>query len=230
MSTHTVSATFSFKDSECKNKFIEFCNGDNGLGVTRSKKGCILIECYEKQDDPNTIIIWQKWESKEDHEDYVKFRHEDGSFEFLEELICSPPEISSLEHVDFTTDEDKIKKVIDDMCQVDYKRGFENMQDDCVFVRPTGNPLTKEDWKNMMNSDDVTIDSNELVSINKMKINGNMAFVCYTTHGKFNYKGTDNDDIAVLSVVLEKVDNSWTVLHGQRSTGRNPSEELPSFS
>ena len=230
MSHHTVSASFSFKNVNSKREFINFCNGDNGLDITRNKKGCILIECYEKQDDPNTIIIWQKWESKEDHEAYVKFRHDDGSFEFLGELIRSPPEISALAHVDFTSDEDKIKKVIDDMCQVDYEKGFKNMQEECVFVRPTGNPLTKNEWKEMMNSDDVKIDSNELVTINKMKINGDMAFVCYTTHGKFNYKGTENDDIAVLSVVLEKVDNNWTIIHGQRSTGRNPNDELPSFS
>ena len=43
---HTVSAVFTFKDVASKNKFINFCNGDNGLSVTRAWKGCQSIECY----------------------------------------------------------------------------------------------------------------------------------------------------------------------------------------
>ena len=58
---------------------------------------------------------------------------------------------------------------------------------------------------------------------------GDMAYVCYTTHDKFNYKGTQNDDIAVLTSVLQRVDGSWKVVHGQRSTGRKPEEGLPQF-
>ena len=34
--SHTVSAVFTFKDVASKNKFINFCNGDNGLSVTRA--------------------------------------------------------------------------------------------------------------------------------------------------------------------------------------------------
>jgi ketosteroid isomerase-like protein len=103
------------------------------------------------------------------------------------------------------------------------------MHDDCVFVRPTGNPLNKDGWNNMMNNKDVVVESNDLVTINKVKIVGDMAFVCYTTHGKFSYKGTENDDIAVISSVLQRVDGKWMVVHGQRSTGRKPSDEAPKF-
>ena len=39
-SPHNVSATFTFKDVESKEKFIEFCNGEKGLSVTRAWKGC----------------------------------------------------------------------------------------------------------------------------------------------------------------------------------------------
>ena len=58
---------------------------------------------------------------------------------------------------------------------------------------------------------------------------GDMAFVCYTTHGKFNYKGTENNDIAVISSVLQKVNGKWMVVHGQRSTGRSPDDTPPQF-
>ena len=39
-----------------------------------------------------------------------------------------------------------------------------------------------------MNNADVSVTSNELVGINKLKIVGDVAYVCYTTHGVFNYE------------------------------------------
>ena len=226
---HTVKAVFTFKDNLSKNKFIEFCNGENGLGVTRGWKGSQLIECYESEDNPNQIIIWQKWDSKADHESYVKHRHDDGSFDFLGELISSPPEITSLSLVNMKTDEQQIKDVIQDMCNKDHTVGDKHMHEHCIFVRPTGNPLTKQGWTKMMSNSDVNVESNDLVTINKIKISGNMAYVCYTTHGKFTYQGTPNDDIAVLTSILEKTDGRWQIVFGQRSTGRSPTEDAPVF-
>ena len=81
----------------------------------------------------------------------------------------------------------------------------------------------------MMTNDDVSVECNDLVSINKMDVCGDMAYVCYTNHGRFNYKGTPNDDIAVLTSVLKKVDGRWLVVHGQRSTGRSPTDAPPVF-
>ena len=74
-----------------------------------------------------------------------------------------------------------------------------HMSDDCVFIRPTGNP-DKEDDK-MMN-DAVSVEL-RTISINKLHVCGDMAWVCYTNHGKFNYMGNANDDVAVLTAVLE---------------------------
>lgn len=230
MSTHTVKASFTFKDNTSKDKFINFCNGEKGLSITRGWDGCLSIDCYEKEDDHLTVIIWQKWASPANHESYVKFRHDDGSFDFLGELISCPPEISALHPVVFKTDEEKIKDIVKDMCNTDHTVGMRHTHDDCLFIRPTGNPLDMKGWDAMMNNDKVRVDSNELVSINKMKIVGDMAFVCYTNHGKFNYMGNENDDIAVLTSVLQRVDGRWIVIHGQRSTGRSPNDPLPVFS
>ena len=109
---HTVSAVFTFKNAECKSKFIDFCNGEKGLGVTRSWPGCKSIECYEVSDNPNKIIIWQKWENKESHESYVKHRHDEGSFDMLGEWVEGPPEISALVPVNFDSDEDTIRNIV----------------------------------------------------------------------------------------------------------------------
>ncbi len=226
---HTVSAVFTFKDAASKNKFINFCNGDNGLSVTRAWKGCQSIECYECRDSPLKVTIWQKWDNRECHESYVKHRHDDGSFTFLHELIASPPEISPLRPVVFKTDREQIKEIINDMCNKDHTVGQKHMHPSCLFIRPTGNPLDMTGWDAMMKNDDVTVEMNDLVEINKLRVCGDMAFVCYTDHGKFTYKGTANDDIAVLSCVLERVYGRWMVVHGQRSTGRKPDDERPKF-
>ena len=42
-------------------------------------------------------------------------------------------------------------------------------------------------------------------------------------------KGTPNDDVAVFTNVLQKVNGKWMVVMGQRSTGRKPEESLPQF-
>ena len=229
MSSHTVSATFLFKDSASKDKFIEFCNGDNGLKVTRAWPGCESIGCYEAQDNPLKLTIWQKWKSPEGHESYVKHRHEDGSFEFLGELVAAPPEITPLRRVVFETEAQQIERVINDMCHKDHRLGMQHMHKDCIFIRPTGNPLDAQGWDAMMKNEDVSVTSSELQNIHKLTISGNMAYVCYTSHAKFKFKGEENDDVAVFTSVLQKSDGRWQVVMGQRSTGRLPTDPAPVF-
>ena len=227
--SHTVSAVFTFKDTESKTKFINFCNGERGLGVTRAWLGCQLIECYETEENPNKLIIWQKWTDHESHESYVKMRHEKGDFNMLDEWVESQPEISPLKTVNFSSDEEQVKSIINDMCNADYKLGMQHMHMDCVFIRPSGNPLNRKRWEQMMTSSDVNVESNKLVSINKLQVIGDIAYVCYTSHGKFKYKGTSNDDVAVFTSVLKKTKGVWMVVMGQRSTGRGPEDSVPSF-
>ncbi len=226
---HTACAVFTFKDQESKQKFIDFCNGPKGLDITRNYKGCQSIECYQKHDNELSIVIWQKWNSQQDHEAYVKFRHEDGSFDFLGELVASPPDISALSPLSFKSDEEQIKDIINDMCDVDYKLGIRHMDDDCVFIRPSGNPLDRKGWEKMMSNEDVQVESSKLVSLNKLNVCGCCAYVCYTQHGKFTYKGTSNDDVAVFTSVLKKEHGVWKIVQGTRSTGRKPEEQLPKF-
>ena len=130
-----------------------------------------------------------------------------------------------------TSNEDHLRLIIEEITSMKDNKagGRQHMDEACLFIRPTGNPLTMTQWDEMMNSPDVTMTSSKLISINKLKVLGNMAFACYTTHSQFNYKGTDNDDIAVFTGVFEKKNGRWMMIHGQRSTGRTPSEELPKF-
>lgn len=130
-----------------------------------------------------------------------------------------------------TSNEDDLQLIIREITSMKDNKagGRQHMDESCLFIRPTGNPLTMTQWDEMMNSPDVTMTSSKLLSINKLKVIGNMAYACYTTHSQFNYKGTDNDDIAVFTGVFEKKEGKWIMIHGQRSTGRTPSEELPKF-
>ena len=70
--SYRVCAKFTLKDQDSKDRFISFGNGETGLSVTRGWKGCQSIEMYESREDPNVIVIWQRWDSKEDQESYVK--------------------------------------------------------------------------------------------------------------------------------------------------------------
>ncbi len=228
-SSYRVCAVFTLKDSASKDRFVTFGAGENGLSVTRGWKGCKSIEMYESREDSNKIVIWQEWESKEDQESYVRHRHADGTFELLGELVACPPEITPIHSMVMKTDEEKVKDVVKDMCDKDYKVGMKHMHDECVFIRPSGNPLDKKGWEEMMSNDDVKVESSELVSVNKVSICGCCAYVCYTQHGKFTYKGVENDDVAVFTCVLRKEGGVWKVVQGQRSTGRKPTDEAPKF-
>ena len=184
---------------------------------------------FESREDEMKLIIWQKWDSKEDQEAYIKHRHEDGTFEMIGEIVACPPDITPIKDMVMKTEEEKVKDVVEDMCNVDYKVGMKHMHDDCVFIRPTGNPLDKKGWETMMTNDDVKVESSKLVSINNLSICGCCAYVCYTQHGKFTYKGVENDDVAVFTSVMRKVDGKWMVVQGHRSTGRKPSDPQPQF-
>ena len=228
-SSYRVCAVFTLKDQESKNRFIEFANGDNGLSVTRAAKGCKSLNMFESREDAMKLIIWQEWDCKENQQAYIKHRHEDGTFEMIGEIVACPPDITPFKEMVMKTEEEKVRDVINDMCQVDYKLGMKHMHDDCVFIRPTGNPLNKKGWEDMMSNDDVKVESSKLVSINKLSVCGCCAYVCYTQHGKFTYKGTSNDDVAVFTCVLRKYDGVWKVVQGSRSTGRKPSDPQPTF-
>ena len=93
-----------------------------------------------------------------------------------------------------------------------------------VTLRPSGNPLTMPQYRDMLNSPDISTELNEVQSIDYVRVfaGGNAAVVTLKMHQVFSYKGTPNDDIAAMSLVLEKVNGSWKCVHAQRATGQAP--------
>ena len=57
------------------------------LGRVISRKG---EQIEDDDNDPNTIIIWQKWKTKEDHQAYLKMRQETGLLSKLVNDLAVP--------------------------------------------------------------------------------------------------------------------------------------------
>lgn len=93
-----------------------------------------------------------------------------------------------------------------------------------VMIRPSGNPLTKTGFIGMMSSEDITYISDEVLKVEDVTVfaGGQAAAFTYTTHSKFEYKGTPNDDIAKFSATVEKDGDSWKIVHVHRGTGQKP--------
>ncbi len=93
------------------------------------------------------------------------------------------------------------------------------MTDDCVFIRPSGNPLNKEGFNQMLNNDDIKVESQSVDKILEVREfeNGNFAWVSFLSASKFTYKGTANDDLAPISLFLEKTSSGWIIRAGHRA-------------
>ena len=86
----TVYARFRFQNIEYKNEFLKLLEGPDGLVKTRKFKGCINIKLFELIDSENTIVIFQKWNSKDNHKEYLKWRQDTGLLEFLKDKLAEP--------------------------------------------------------------------------------------------------------------------------------------------
>lgn len=101
-----------------------------------------------------------------------------------------------------------------------------NISDDWLCIRPSGNPMDKKMWEGMSEMMKDTAFQWELQSIDSVRMlpGGKAAVVTITTHEKFNYKGTDNDDIAKHTWVLAN-EGGWKCVHDHRATGQPPKKE-----
>jgi|APCry1669189070_1035195.scaffolds.fasta_scaffold29120_2 quinol monooxygenase YgiN len=61
---------------------------------TRNFKGCISIETYTDEEDPNSVWLLQKWQSRNDYDEYVKWRLANGMIEALAPFVSKPLEIT----------------------------------------------------------------------------------------------------------------------------------------
>ena len=94
---HTVVATLKFKNGDVKNEFMEILHSENGVAKTRKFQGCVSIECFEAEE--NTVVILQRWDSKEDHGKYLEMRKSEGLLDKVKENLEGPLDIVHLTNI-----------------------------------------------------------------------------------------------------------------------------------
>ena len=62
--------------------FIDWSKSDHGYVITRQHKGFKDIRTFLAE-DKKKVYLYEKWESKEDHQAYLNFRVKDGLMDFL---------------------------------------------------------------------------------------------------------------------------------------------------
>ena len=61
---------------------IDWSKDDDGYVITRQHKGFEDIRTFLAE-DKKTVYLYEKWDSKEDHQAYLNFRVENGFMDFL---------------------------------------------------------------------------------------------------------------------------------------------------
>lgn len=61
------------------------------LADTRAYDGCELIETYTDAENPDKIVLWEKWAAKENQESYLAWRMETGMGDAIGPFMAAPP-------------------------------------------------------------------------------------------------------------------------------------------
>jgi len=65
----------------------------NILPDTRSYDGCISVDVYRNQDEPEVITLVEQWEARPKYETYLGWRQESGALDALGAMLAAPPSI-----------------------------------------------------------------------------------------------------------------------------------------
>lgn len=67
---------------------------------TRDYDGCRGVEIFDNQDDPNNLVLVERWESRQHYEAYLGWRTETGTLDTLVSMTSQPPSIRYYDAVD----------------------------------------------------------------------------------------------------------------------------------
>ena len=68
----------------------------DSLADARDFKGCISVEVFTDADNPDTIVLLEKWENKEDQAAYFAWRIETGMMDAIAPIMASDPKTTWL--------------------------------------------------------------------------------------------------------------------------------------
>jgi len=89
-SIFSMMAVFKMQEGMGK-ALVEFFQSSDGLAVTRAYKGCLQFDVLTESADPDTVRIYEKWESKEAWDNYIQFREQSGAMDFLKSMLADAP-------------------------------------------------------------------------------------------------------------------------------------------
>ena len=96
----------------------------------------------------------------------------------------------------------------------------ENGTNDFLFIRPSGNPIDADGFKKMTLRGDVLDNYSEIIDIQKLEFFIDINAMCvFTMREHMVYKGINNDDLALYTSILKKVNNKWVIAFIHRSSG-----------
>lgn len=74
-------------------ELMDILRSSDGLKVTREFKGCKLIEASTSEGG-NTLYLYERWDAKEDHKAYLKYRGDTGLLEALGPILAEPLDLT----------------------------------------------------------------------------------------------------------------------------------------
>ena len=96
MTVHVV-AEFPMTEAGAKD-MMEWSASDDGFAITRQHKGFQEIKQFLAEDN-KTIILTQKWDSKDDHQAYLKARVDGGLMDWLNPRLDGEFKVTYLSEV-----------------------------------------------------------------------------------------------------------------------------------
>ena len=85
-------------------ELLAILRSEQGLTATRAFEGCESIEAYPDTatpgtdvDNPDNIVLWEKFATRADHETYLAWRIETGLLDALASILASDPEFTYLD-------------------------------------------------------------------------------------------------------------------------------------
>lgn len=70
------------------------------LPETREYDGCLGVEVEANQDNALNLLLIERWESREQYENYTAWRTETGGMDALVSMLSAPPRVLYLDNLD----------------------------------------------------------------------------------------------------------------------------------
>ena len=124
-------------------------------------------------------------------------------------------------------DEKYIRRIIETDC----RDIFDDQSDDYIEIRPNGNKLINNVWKQMLNDKSIIVNGYKVLSIEKIDITDQMAYAIYVIYQKTTYNNIQDDQVVFVCTSIFKKDqnNQWKMILTQKSKPRTSSEPLPTL-